>query len=276
MAGNELGEFLKARRAELSLRTVGLPGNGTRRRVAGLRREEVALLAEISTEYYTRLEQGRIQPAASTLTTLARVLHLGDAQRDRLFALAATEPRRPRRRTVQKVRPQVRRLLDELTMAPALVLGRGMDVLAWNPLAAALLTDFAAIPDRKRNLARILFTDPGMKTLCGEWETSARGCVAQLRTQAVKRPDDPRLAALVGELSMRDARFRQWWGEPHRGYPIVGGKVFRHPVAGPLTLDWDTFPCGTDQELGYWTAEPGTPSYDGLRILGSWKATAMS
>jgi transcriptional regulator with XRE-family HTH domain len=114
---NELGEFLKARRAELSLRTVGLPGNGTRRRVAGLRREEVALLAEISTEYDTRLEQGRIQPAVSTLTTLARVLHLDDAQRDRLFSLAATETRRPRRRTVQKVRPQVRRLLDELTMA---------------------------------------------------------------------------------------------------------------------------------------------------------------
>jgi len=270
---NELGEFLKARRAELSLRTVGLPDNGTPRRVAGLRREEVALLAKISTDYYTRLEQGRIQPSASTLTTLARVLHLGDAQRDRLFALAATETRRPRHRAVQKVRPQLRRLLDELTMAPALILGRSMDVLAWNPLAAALLTDFAAIPDKQRNLVRILFTDPGIKALCGDWETSARGCVTHLRAQAVKRPDDPRLAALVGELSMRDAQFRQWWGGPHTPSRTVGGKTFHHPVAGTLTLDWDTLPCGTDQELGFWTAEPGTPSYDGLRILASWNAT---
>lgn len=270
---NELGEFLKARRAELSLRTVGLPDNGTPRRVAGLRREEVALLAKISTESYTRLEQGRIRPSASMLTTLARVLHLGDAHRDQLFALGATEAGRPRHRAVQKVRPQLRRLLDELAVAPALVLGRNMDVLAWNPLATALLTDFAAIPDRKRNLVRILFTDPGMKTLCGDWETSARGCVAQLRTQALKRPDDPRLAALVGELSMRDVQFRQWWGGPHTPYRAVGGKAFHHPVAGPLTLDWDAFPCGTDQVLGVWTAEPGTPSYDRLRILGSWRAT---
>ncbi|MGP3961001.1 helix-turn-helix domain-containing protein [Nonomuraea sp. 3N208] len=272
---NELGEFLKARRAELSPRTVGLPDSGTPRRVAGLRREEVALLAAISTDYYTRLEQGRIHPSAPVLAALARVLHLDDGQRDYAFELAGKLAGRPRRRTAQKVQPQLHRLLDDLTAIPGMVLGRSMDILAWNPLAAALLTNFAKVPEKKRNYVHILFTDPAMKSLYGDWDTVARTCVAHLRMRATKYPDDPRLAVLVGELSVQNPQFRQWWGAHHVAARTMGAKAFNHPVARTLTLDWDTLTCSTDadQELVIWTAEPGTASYDGLQILSSWNAT---
>ncbi|MEU9208630.1 helix-turn-helix domain-containing protein [Streptomyces sp. NPDC048415] len=271
---NELGEFLKARRAELSPRTVGLPDTGGPRRVAGLRREEVALLAAISTDYYTRLEQGRIQASASVLAALAGVLHLGDDQRDYLFELAGKGIARPRRRTVQKVQPQLQRLLDDLTATPAMVVGRRMDVLTWNPLAAALVTDFAEIPEKQRNYIRLLFTDPAMKSLYPEWETVARGAVAQLRMEAAKYPDDPRLTALVGELSVRDAHFRQWWGAHHVSALTVGTKTLNHPVAGELVLDWDTLTCSTDpdQQVIIWTAAAGTPTHERLRFLASWAA----
>jgi transcriptional regulator with XRE-family HTH domain len=272
---NELGEFLKARRSELSPREVGLPDAGGRRRVVGLRREEVALLTAISTDYYTRMEQGRIQPSASVLASLARVLHLEDDQRDYLFGLAGKEAGGPRRRTVQKVQPQLQRLLDDLTATPGMVTGRRMDVLAWNPLAAALMTDFSKIPEKQRNYVRVLFTDPEVRALYADWETNARMCVSHLRMQAAQYPDDPRLAALVGELSVQDANFREWWGGHHVASRSLGTKVFHHPVVGELVLDWATLTCSTDseQELLVWTAEPGTPSYDGLRLLASWAAT---
>jgi transcriptional regulator with XRE-family HTH domain len=269
---NELGEFLKARRAELSPRTLGLPETGGPRRVAGLRREEVALLATISTDYYTRLEQGRIEPSASVLAALARVLHLGDDQRDHLLEIAGKKANRPRRRAAQKVRPQLQRLLDDLTSTPALVMGRRMDILAWNSLAAALFVDFAKIPEKKRNYVRLLFTESFMKSLHVDWESVARGSVAQLRMEAARYPDDTRLAALVGELSVRGTQFRQWWGAHHVAARTVGTKTFKHPVVGDLTLDGDTFACSTDadQQLVIWTAAPGTPSYEGLCFLASW------
>ncbi|WP_030992918.1 helix-turn-helix domain-containing protein [Streptomyces sp. NRRL S-1813] len=269
---NELGEFLKARRAELSPRTVGLPDSGTPRRVPGLRREEVAQLAAISTDYYTRLEQGRIKASAPVLASLARVLHLDDDQHDYLFGLAGKSPTRPRQRTRQKVQPQLQRLLDDLTATPALVMGRRMDILASNTLAAALVTNFGQIPEKQRNYVRLVFTDPAMRTLYADWETVARTCVAQLRMEAAKYPDDPRLTALVGELSVQDPHFRQWWAAHH-----VATKVLHHSVADDLTLDWDTLTATTDpdQQLVIWTAEPGTPTHDGLRILASW-ATATA
>ncbi|MEU0072936.1 helix-turn-helix domain-containing protein, partial [Streptomyces sp. NPDC006332] len=136
---NELGEFLKTRRAELTPRAVGLPDTSGRR-VPGLRRGEVALLATISTDYYTRLEQGRIQPSASVLAALADVLHLSDHRRDHLFELGGRQRARHRRRAAQKANPQLRRLLDDLTSSPGMVIGRRMDILAWNPLAVALFT----------------------------------------------------------------------------------------------------------------------------------------
>ena len=267
---NELGEFLKVRRAELSPRTVGLPDTGGRR-VPGLRREEVALLAAISSDYYTRLEQGRIQPSAAVLAALAHALHLDDHQRDRLFELAGRQRARHRRPAAQKAPPQLRRMLDDLAASPGVVIGRRMDILAWNPVAAALFTDFAKVPEDKRNCARILFTDPSKRTLYADWRAVARDCVSHLRTTAARYPDDPRLTSLVGELSVEDRDFGQWWGSrlvPSRG---VDTKKFQHPVVGELVLDWDSFTCSSapDQELVVWTAEPGTPSYDGLRTLAS-------
>jgi transcriptional regulator with XRE-family HTH domain len=270
----ELGEFLKARRAELSPRTVGLPDSAAPRRVPGLRREEVAQLASISTDYYIRLEQGRMQPSAPVLQELVRVLHLSDDQRDYLYELAGKGGARPRRRTGQKVQPQLRRLLDDLTSTPAVVLGRRMDILAWNALGAALVTDFSRIPEKQRNYVRLLFADSAMRRLYPEWEKVARTCVAQLRMEAARYPQDPQLAALVGELSVRDEDFRTWWAAHHVAALNVGTKILRHPVVGELTLDWDTLTATTDpdQQLVVWTAEPGTPSHDGLRLLASWAA----
>ncbi|MFI6374416.1 helix-turn-helix domain-containing protein [Streptomyces sp. NPDC050546] len=272
---NKLGDFLKARRAELSPRTVGLPDSVGPRRVIGLRREEVALLADISTDYYTRLEQGRIQPSGQVLAALAQALHLDDCRRDLLFELAGRQVARPRRQAAQKVRPTLRCLLDDLTAAPGVVLGRRMDILAWNPLAAALLTDFAKVPEKKRNYVRLLFTDPSMRKRYADWRTVARDCVSHLRMRAAKYPDDPRLTGLVGELSVKDIDFGLWWGGHHTASRSTSTKRFLHPVAGELVLDWDALTCGTDpdQELVVWTAQPGTPSYDGLRVLASWAAS---
>ncbi|MFC9502952.1 helix-turn-helix transcriptional regulator [Streptomyces sp. NPDC057002] len=273
---SELGEFLKERRAQLSPRTVGLPDSGGSRRVPGLRREEVALLAGISTDCYTRWEQGRVPVPASVLATLVRVLHLDDDQRDHLFELVARDGRAPRRRPAQKVQPQLRRLLDELPTAPALVLGRRTDILAWNPLAVALFTDFGQLPEKKRNYTRLLFTDPGFRELHLDWRTIARGCVAHLRMEAAKCPGDPDLTVLIGELSVADADFRKWWAGRQIACPGVGTKRLHHPVAGDLTLDWDSLTCTADpaQQLVLWTAEPGTPSHDGLRFLASWTAAS--
>ncbi|MEV1038131.1 helix-turn-helix transcriptional regulator [Streptomyces sp. NPDC050204] len=271
---NELGEFLKARRSELSPRAVGLADSGGQRRVAGLRREEVAQLASISTDYYTRVEQGRLPPSTPVLEAVAQALHLDDDQRRYVFDLAGKEAARPRRRARQKVQPQLRRVLDDLTATPAVVMGRRMDVIAWNPLAAALVTDFGAVPEKHRNYVRILFTDPAMRTLYADWKGVARTAVAQLRMEAAKYPDDPRLTSLVGELCVQDEDFRQWWAAHHVSTLGVGTKVLHHPVAGELSLDWDTLTASTDpdQQLVVWTAEVGSSTHDGLRILASWAA----
>jgi transcriptional regulator with XRE-family HTH domain len=152
--------------------------------VPGLRREEVALLAAVSSDYYTRLEQGRIQPSAPVLAALVRVLHLNNDQRDHLFELAGRQAARPRRQAAQKVQPQLRRLLDDLTATPSVVIGRRMDILAWNSLAAALFTDFHRVPEKRRNYVRLLFTEPAFRDLYVDWSTVARSCVAQLRLLA--------------------------------------------------------------------------------------------
>lgn len=271
----ELGQFLKARRAEITPAAVGLPDNGTSRRVPGLRREEVAFLASISTQYYTRLEQGRIQASAPVLALLADVLRLDDDQRDYLFELAGKEHTRPPRKKGQKVRPPIQRLLDTLTDVPAFVLGLRMDILAWNDLAAALITDFADIPPHRRNYARMLFTDPVMRDRYVKWESMARDCVAYLRMEAARNPGEPGLAALVGELSMQSPEFRRWWAGHYVAHRAFGTKTIRHPVAGDLILDWENLTSGADrdQQLVIWTAEPGSPSHDALRILASWALT---
>jgi transcriptional regulator with XRE-family HTH domain len=270
---NELGEFLKQRRSKLSPRTVGLPSTTRPRRVEGLRREEVAQLASISTDYYTRLEQGRMQASAPVLDTIARVLHLDDDERGHLFQLAGRTTVRIRRRGVQKVPPQLQRVLEDLTSVPAMVLGRRGDILAWNALAAALVTDFSRIPEKHRNYPRLLFTEPLMRSLYAHWETAAQVTVAQLRREAARYPEDPRLIALIGELSMRDRQFAQWWGDHRIAARTEGTKTLIHPVVGQVTLDCDTLTTtDPDQHMTVWTAAPGTPAHDSLRILASWAA----
>ncbi|MFC0436378.1 helix-turn-helix domain-containing protein [Kutzneria buriramensis] len=273
----ELGDFLRARRAELTPQAVGLPSAPSARRVPGLRREEVARLAAISTDYYRRLEQGRIRASGPVLDELARALRLTDDQRTYLFELAGKPSGRPRVRSARAISPQLRRLLDQLPEGPALVLGSGMDILAWNGLAAALITDFARIPEHQRNYVRMVFTDPAMRVLYPDWEDVARKAVTNLHMDAARHPDDPRLAGLVRELSTRDADFRTWWHGQHVESKGQGTKRFHHPVVGDLTLDWDTLICDTapDQFVIVLTAEPGTPSHDALRILASWAAVHL-
>ncbi|MER6160804.1 helix-turn-helix domain-containing protein [Streptomyces sp. NPDC001868] len=271
---NELGEFLKARRGELSPTEVGLRG-GQRRRVSGLRREEVALLAAISTEYYTRIEQGRLQASAPLLDEIAQALRLNDDQRTYLFDLAAKQTARPSASGGrQQVDTQLQRMLDDLTASPAFVIGRRTDILGWNRLAAALWTDFGRYPEEERVFLRLLFTEPWMRTLYADWEEVTRLAIAQLRMESARYPGEPHLAALVKELSARDAQFRQWWTEHDVAMRGKGIKKLRHPVVGELTLDWNTLTCGTDpdQHIIVWNAEPGSPSDVGLRLLASWAA----
>ena len=270
---NELGEFLKARRAELNPAELGLPDSGQQRRVPGLRREEVAVLAVVSTDYYTRIEQGRLQPSAPLLAELARVLRLNDDQRAYLFELAGKNLP-PRAGERQQMNPQVQRMLDDLTTTPAFVIGRRTEVVGWNRLAAALFADFGQIPEPERLYVRLLITDPAMRRLYADWEEVTRLAVAQLRMENARYPDDPRLTALVGELSARDGQFRQWWAAHDVALRTAGSKRLRHPVVGDLTLDWHTLACTAepDQHIIVWTAPPGSPSHDGLRLLASWAA----
>ncbi|MGZ4451426.1 MAG: helix-turn-helix domain-containing protein [Nocardioides sp.] len=270
---HELGAFLKACRARLTPAEVGLPERDGYRKVAGLRREEVASVAAISVDYYTRLEQGRVKASASVLSTLVRALRLDEDQQAYLYEIAGKVDALPRRRrSAEQVRPAVRRLLEQLGSTPAIVLGKRLQVLDWNAAAAALFTDFAALRPAERNYVRLLFTDPGVRGMHLEWVHDARDAVAALRMEAAKDADDPELAMLVGELSMRDADFRTWWAEHRVITATYGTKRYRHPVVGELTLDCDTWqsPDGNGQRLMVLTAAAGSPSDDALRILSSW------
>jgi transcriptional regulator with XRE-family HTH domain len=272
---NELGNFLKARRAQLTPRSVGLPETGSPRKVAGLRREEVAQLAAISVDYLTRLEQGRVRTSESVLGTLAEALRLDEDQRTYLYRLAGKAPARSRRRPGQTVQPAMRRLLDQLTETPAIVLGRRTDILAWNAMAAAVYVDFGKLPADQRNYVRLLFTHPVMRALHVDWQDAARTAVAALRMEVAKDRDDPEVDRLAGDLSERDPDFRTWWTTHQVAGTSRGIKHYRHALVGELTLDCDTWdsPDGSRQRLMILTAEPGTPSNDALRILASWVAT---
>ncbi|MFC0541593.1 helix-turn-helix domain-containing protein [Kutzneria chonburiensis] len=267
---SELGDFLQARRSELSPEDVGLPGTGHRRRVRGLRREEVAALASISTDFYTRLEQGRRRASVEVLSALAQVLRLSADERDYVFELSGRE-QRPDRPAPQQPQPQLLRLLDDLTTTPAVVLGRRTDILAWNPMAAALFTDFGRLPVPHRNFVRLVFCDPTVRGRYPQWDYAARNGVAQLRREAAQDPDDPELVALVEELSARDKDFRLWWTEHQVAVRGAGTNQVRHPVVGDLTLDWAALVSTADpvQQLFTWTAQSGSPSHDALRELAS-------
>ena len=227
-------------------------------------------MASISDQYYTRVEQGRMQASERVLDTLAEVLRLNEDQRAYLFELAGKySPSRPARET-QTVRPQIRRLLDALGF-PAIILGRRMDILAWNPLAAILLTDFSQILEGERNYARLVFTDTEVRSRYADWHSMAPECVAFLRMEAAHTPDDPELSELVDDLSAKNAHFRQWWSEHDVATQTGGTKTIRHPIVGELALDWETLAVtsDSDQQLVVWTAAPGTPSHDRLAHLAS-------
>ncbi|MEV6913254.1 helix-turn-helix domain-containing protein [Amycolatopsis sp. NPDC051071] len=274
----ELGQFLKTRRSELNPADLGLPpGDPGSRRVSGLRREEVAARVAISQDYYARIEQGRLAPSEPVLEAIADALRLTPDQRSYAENLARQAERRtPPGRRSTPARPQIQRLLDQLTDTPAFVLGKYLDILAWNPLAAALLLDVDTKPPKERNYIRMLFTDPRMKDFYDDWGAMARAGVALLRMQAADNPIDPRLASLVGELSLTSPQFRQWWAARHVARDDFGTKTIHHPDLGDLTLDWDAFHWAgdPDQQLITWSAPPGSPTQEKFRLLGSWIAVA--
>jgi len=246
--------------------------------VRGLRREEVAQLAMISTDYYTRLEQGRLSGAsASVLDAMADALRLGDDERNYLYKLTNKKVT-PRTAPAERVRPQTQLLLDNLVSTPAMVLGRCLDVLAWNSLAAALFVDFSPIPRRDRNFVRLLFLNSEVRGRYADWRNIARTCVAFLRMAVVERPADPRLTEVVGELSVHDADFRTWWAERNVDYQTFGTKSLRHPVAGAFSLDWQLLRSAGDdgQTILVMTAPAGTRAEEALRFLTAWTAPSST
>jgi transcriptional regulator with XRE-family HTH domain len=276
-SAGSLGSFLRARRAELDPGEVGLPAPGGRRRVPGLRREEVAQLAAISHDYYARLEQGRVAPSPAVLNALCDVLRLDSEQRSYLYELAGKPVLDRRAPTSDPIRPQVQRLLDAMTGVPAFLFDRRFDILAWNALAAAVYVDFSTIPPGQRNYVHLVFTHPGVRALYADWDAVARTCVATLRRSAAQNPDDPRLLALVDELRTQDDRFRTWWGVHEVVNFSRGTTILRHPVAGELTLDWDIFASDADpgQRLMTLTAPPHSPTHQALQFLSSWNNSTV-
>jgi transcriptional regulator with XRE-family HTH domain len=271
--GDLLGEFLRARRARVRPEDVGLP-EGARRRVPGLRREELARLAGVSVDYYVRLEQGRAShPSAEVLDALARALLLDQAERRHLHELVS--PSAPARRP-ESVRPALRQLLDRLDDVPAFVLDRRMNVLAWNHLAAALIVDFAELPPAHRNVVRFMCLDDRARDLYPDWDRCARVNVGLLRRAAGLDPDDPQLAALVGELSLKSPEFARWWGEHEVSEKTYGTKRYRHPIVGELTVRYETFMLpDDDQSLVTYSTEPGSESETALRLLAAWSAEPL-
>lgn len=269
----ELGEFLRSRRARLRPEEAGLAEHGTRRRVPGLRREELALLAGVSVDHYVRLEQGRtLHFSESVLDAVARALRLNPLERDHLYRLArpwsGVEPV-----AAQQVRPGLRRLLDSAE-TPSYIVGRGTDVLAWNRAAAALITDFGVLPPAQRNLARLVFFDEGMRELYEDWPAKAADVVAYLRLDAGRHPGDDGIAALIDELRRREPVFEQLWLRHELKDKTHGRYVYRHPVVGRLDLAFETLrlPDDPDQALIMHTVEPDSPSATALRLLTDWAA----
>jgi transcriptional regulator with XRE-family HTH domain len=294
-ARSPLGEFLQARRARLSPDDVGLPRYGDRRRVPGLRREELAMIAGVSAGYYTRLEQGQsLNASAEVLDSIARAMRLTPAERDHLHVLSATAGDRVRMRDhVEQVPTELRTLLATMVQVPALVVGRRNDVLAWNRAGHALLAghmDFGPANSGAMdsgpagsdpvgsgpvgsgagaNLSRLVFLDAHTRALYRDWPKKAHAAVGNLRVMTARNPGDAGLAALVGELAIASAEFARMWAE-HSVEPCAS-EVYEldHPVVGRLTVTQQTLriPQEPDQSLITITAEPGSPSAAALTML---------
>ncbi|MEV0940113.1 helix-turn-helix domain-containing protein [Micromonospora wenchangensis] len=273
-ARRQLGEFLRSRRSRLSPQEAGVATYGGRRRVPGLRREELALLAGVSASYYARLEQGQATNASpEVLDALSRALRLDAAERRHLSGLAAG-PRRQsvRRPPPERVDPAVHQLVAALGDVPALVLGRRLDVLAWNTAGHALFAghlepDSVDLPDRRPNMARLVFLDAHTRDLYVDWPAKARAVVATLRMTSGQHPTDPLLAALVGELAVRSPEFAARWAD-HR--VKAGGTAaygMRHPLVGTLTVTQQSLRTEDDQTVVVATTAPGSPSQAAMTLL---------
>jgi transcriptional regulator with XRE-family HTH domain len=276
----ELGEFLRSRRARLRPEELGLPDYGGRRRVPGLRREELAQLAGVSVDHYVRLEQGRtLHFSEAVLDAVARALRLDAVEREHLNRLARPWSGPDRAQAApQQVRPGLRRLLDSAADVPAYIVGRNTDVLAWNDLAAALITDFGALPPQQRNLARLVFLDEGMRSLYADWRAKASDVAAYLRLDAGRHPEDPHTTALLDELAAASPEFREAWAEHRLQDKTHGRYVYLHPVVGTLDLGFETLrlPDDPDQALIAHTVEEGSPSETALRLLSVWARESSS
>ncbi|MEU6354473.1 helix-turn-helix transcriptional regulator [Streptomyces sp. NPDC047072] len=270
----DLGDFLRSRRARIRPEEVGLASYG-RRRVPGLRREEVAQLAGVSVDYYIRLEQGR-GPSVSdaVLDAIARVLRLDETEHAYLLAVARPPKKTGRRPAAPRIRPGIQILLDGMERTPAFVLGPAMDVLAWNALADAL-GGFSRMAPARRNTALQLFLDPEGHEIYPDWAAIAAQTVAHLRLGAGAHPEDRRLREVVGELSLKSEDFRRLWADHQVKACMFGVKRVRHPVAGLLTLPYESLklPETPDHSLVAYTPEPGSETAERLALLGSWAST---
>jgi transcriptional regulator with XRE-family HTH domain len=277
-SANELSQFLSSRRAAVTPEHAGLPTYG-RRQVPGLRREEVASLAGVSVEYYKRLERGNATGASDdVLDALADALQLDDAERTHLadLARAAGPGHRSRRRPgTPEVRPAVARILEGMTGTPALLHTGRLDVLAANPLAEALFAPLFAHPGRPVNFARFAFLDDRARDFWIDWERAADDAVAMLHTTAGADPYDKALTDLVGELCTRSVPFRTRWAAHDVRLHRTGRKHIHHPVVGELHLSFEVMALHADPglDLVAFSAEPGSPDDDALRLLASWAAT---
>lgn len=276
----EVREFFVSRRAQVSPQQVGLPA-GANRRVKGLRRSEVAILAGLSVEYYTRLERGAISGASGqVLESIARALRLDDAERAHLFNLAsAASPaaRPPRRRTSKSYVPHqsLQWALDAITAGPAFVRNGRMDLLAGNPLMRAFYKDCYDMPGQPPNIARFTFLDERARRFYPDWDAFAEVTVSILRTEAGRDPRNKELHDLVGELGTRSEEFRKLWGEHNVRHHGTGFKTFNHPIVGEMTLAFEGLEMAAEPglTLTIYTAEPGSPSAERMQLLASWAAS---
>ena len=278
---SDIREFLATRRARITPEQAGLLPGGGRRRVTGLRREEVAVLAGVSTDWYTRLEKGHIAGVSEdVLEAVARALQLDEAERTHLFNLAraaARPARTPQRRTRPRIAPRVQWMLDSMTGSAAFVANGRLDILATNALGWALHAPMFDSPRGPANFARFQFLDPRAHEFYADWELATTTTVALLRAEAGRRPHDTQLRELVGELSTVSEEFRSRWAAHDVRIHHDGAKQFHHPVVGALELGYHTFDLpaedAADLRMTIYTAQPGTPSDDALRLLASWAAS---
>lgn len=277
---SEIREFLSSRRARIAPQDAGLPAYGGNRRVKGLRREEVAMLAGVSVDYYVRIERGSLAGASDgVLDSLAVALRLDEAERDHLFHLArqsGPQPARRRRKTAATVRPALQQVLDAMTHAPAWIRNGRHDVLAMNQLARALYAPVLTDPRRPANTARFVYLQAeAAADFFVDYDTVTRDAAAMLRLEAGRNPHDEELIALVGEMSTRSDLFRQRWASQDVHLHRSGRKRLRHPVVGQLDLDFESMELPGDPglQLNVYTAAPGTPTADGLALLASWAAS---